>query len=155
MKKAKKDFVIGDRVGRIEKYNNDGDNIKARFDMDCPPKFGAVSAIVSPLNVVVQWDPPSWAPGRIVKPEIVVSADLQTEASLKSSWSKMEAEMEAEFEVIERQVVAKLKEAGKLLREANKIAKKSGRNLAEMYDAIGPLYSAMDACGWNTSSFGC
>jgi hypothetical protein len=155
MKKVSKDFKVGDRVARFEQQYNDNDEpIKPRFDAENYPIFGVITGVIfnsAPAQVVVKWDPPEWDRKRVMDPKIVPAKDLQLEAPLKASWSKMEAE----FELLEKQVADKLKEAGKLLREANKIAKKSGRDLAEMYNAIDPLYSAMDACGWRTSSFSC
>ena len=151
MKKVSKALVVGERVGRVEDMlDHDGKKIKLCFDV-ARPRFGVVTAVIADTDkVTVSWDAPEWDPKR-VNEEIVSSKDLYLEAALKKAWSKLEAD----FAVIEQQVADKLKEASKLLREANKIAKKSGKELSEMYDAIGPLYSAMDACGWRTSSFGC
>jgi hypothetical protein len=64
--------------------------------------------------------------------------------------------MEKEYEVVAKQIRSKLTEAGKLIKEANKMAKKTGATyLADMYDAIDPLKNAMDACGWRSSSWSC
>jgi hypothetical protein len=66
------------------------------------------------------------------------------------------SELEKEYEAVAKQIKVKLVEAGKLIKEANKMAKKAGADsLADMYDAIDPLESAMDACGWRTSSWNC
>lgn len=64
--------------------------------------------------------------------------------------------LDKEFSVAEKQIKAKLKEAGQLVKEAHKMAQAAGaRDLASMYDAVGPLADAMDACGWRSSSWGC
>lgn len=63
--------------------------------------------------------------------------------------------LETDFKNVEKQVKVKLKEAADSIREANKLAKEIGTNLFDMGAGYGSLYSAMDAAGWHTSSFGC
>jgi len=65
-------------------------------------------------------------------------------------------DLEKEFKVVEKQIKEKMKEAAKLVKEANKMAKAAGaRNLESLYEAAGPLVSAMDSSGWHSSSWGC
>jgi len=64
--------------------------------------------------------------------------------------------LDKEFRAAEKQIKEKLKEAGKIIREANKMAQKAGaRHLASMYDAVDPLVDAMDDSGWSSSSWNC
>lgn len=64
--------------------------------------------------------------------------------------------IETEFKSTVKQVKDKMKEAAKLVREANALAKKGhAPSLANMSDAIRPLINAMDSAGWRSSSWGC
>jgi hypothetical protein len=141
----KKVFKIGDRVGKIDQYNDDEDKVaKLRYDFDNEPSFGVISELEFDNQVIVKWDQDSFM-------EKVNVNLLFLENDLKTKWSKLEEE----FYMIEKEVENKLKEAGKILKEANKLAKKTGRDLAEMYDAVSPLINVMDSCGWRSSSWGC
>lgn len=88
----------------------------------------------------------------------------------------MISKLENEYE---KQIEAKVKEACKLLLEANKLVKKAkikdpdsygfedeygdekssefARNLSDFNNLgfISSLYDTLDKCGWRTSSFGC
>lgn len=120
--------------------------------------FGKVTEVLPNGLVKVMWDE-NWLNELFVNgitheywPVKVKSDWLLTEAEGKAKFSALEKE----FDAIADQVIDKLKEAGKLIKEANKIAKKSGaKSLYEMYDAHDPLLNAMDAAGWRTSSFNC
>jgi hypothetical protein len=66
------------------------------------------------------------------------------------------ADLQAEWNEAEAKIKEKLTEAAALIKEASVIGTGVGcDSLLDMYDAIDPLYSAMDSAGWNTSSFGC
>lgn len=102
---------------------------------------------------VYNYDPKT---GEIVsetaKPTIIGGKFLFDIADMKSK----KAKIDKEFKMIEKQVKAKLIEAAKIIKDANKIAKSSGMdNLAEMYNVIVPLWNALDASGWNSSSIDC
>lgn len=72
--------------------------------------------------------------------------------TLESDRSKIEQE----FKNFSKGIKAKIKEAAKLVLEANKMAKEAhASSLADMYDAVAPLISAMDNSGWRSSSWGC
>lgn len=71
--------------------------------------------------------------------------------SLLSDRSKLDEE----FKAVEKEIKEKMKSAAALVREAGKLAKKHGAELQSMYDAAGPLVSAMDDNGWRSSSWGC
>lgn len=108
-----------------------------------------VDVVTGEEKVYVHWDRTPW---RGTNPEEVLTRDLLLEADGEVKYSKLEAE----WNVAEAEVAVKLREAAKLITEANSIAEKAGcDSLTNMYDAIRPLYSAMDNAGWNTSSFGC
>ena len=63
--------------------------------------------------------------------------------------------LEKEYRTWAKEVEAKCKEAGKLIKEAHKIANKHGKTLSDMYIVNGAIEGAMAASGWNTSSWGC
>jgi hypothetical protein len=161
MKKASKSFKVGDRVGATSDPDSGGGfTSKIEYAGNSDLCFGKIVEVLSNDDVKVLWDneyhnDPTYHPKtrELLRydPAMVKANVLLGETEVKKKYS----ELEKEYQVAATQVKLKLKEAGKLLREANKIAKKSGRELAEMYDAIDPLYSAMDACGWRTSSFSC
>lgn len=72
--------------------------------------------------------------------------------TLESDRSKIEQE----FKNFSKGIKAKIKEAAKLVLEANKMAKEAhASSLADMYDAVAPLINAMDNSGWRSSSWGC
>jgi hypothetical protein len=147
----KKVFKVGDRVGYAEpQYNNNDRVVPLRYEEDDPPAYGVVTAVTDD-NVIIKWDATRYDAAHEGNLDLEDQKSLYPEEELKKKWSKLEED----FTKLEVQVVDKVKAAGKLLREANKIAKKTGHSLEEMYDAISPLMDAMDDCGWNTSSFGC
>jgi hypothetical protein len=164
----KKTFTVGQRVGCAL---DAGCNFtaKVRYDgnygEDPGPAFGKVTEVLRNGKVVVLWDDDylndhdvrfdektgqeksSTAKGITMDTKL-----LLPEAEMKAKFS----ELEKEYEKVAVQIRSKLTEAGKLIKEANKMAKKAGvDSLAAMYDATSPLESAMDACGWRTSSWGC
>jgi hypothetical protein len=146
----KHQFNIGDRVGlaTTEEYDQrtgKEKEVPLRYDPDgdglC---VGEVTDVSVKGKITVKWDHGSTY--------VVEASELLPEEELKNKWS----ELEAEFNEVEAQVKVKVKEIAKGIREANKLAKKTGRNLADMYDVVyGDLYRAMDEAGWRTSSFGC
>ena len=65
-------------------------------------------------------------------------------------------QIEVEFKAVSEEIKKKMKEAAKLVNEAGKLAKKArAGSLESMYDAVGPLVSAMDNNGWRSSSWNC
>lgn len=135
-------FKVGDRVGISNGLN------MAEFDPESSPDYGEVTDVLSDGRVMIKWDS-DWRNKSYKDP--VDSSTLLPEKELQ----EIDAKLEKEFKVLEKEVVVKMKEAGKLIKEANKLAQKAGRSLHEMYEAVGPLESAMDAAGWRTSSWGC
>ncbi len=157
---------VGQRVGCG--VDESGDlTAKLRYDGEYSdgPVFGKVVEILTNGKVKVQFDDQYMnetevlydqktgkEKSRVTKPATVDAKWLAPEADVKAKFS----DLEKEYEVVAKQVRAKLAEAGKLIKEAHKMAKKAGADsLAEMYDATDPLESAMDACGWRTSSWNC
>lgn len=142
----KKDLVVGARVA--QKLNED------ETGQEVYVYAGAIAAEPrrDPLNgetkVYVKWDDTYKNPN----PSEIDVSELDLEDTVRAKASKLEEE----FEVYAEQISEKMEAAAKLIREANKIAKKAGvENLNDMYEATSALYSAMDDAGWNTSSFGC
>lgn len=140
---------VGDRVGTfVDEWGSSGEfSTKPIIRDDAGPEYGEVIDFNGASQVVVQWDNEFMNPKYSTQPISV----LLYEDEMKARHSAIEKE----FDKVSTEIRAKMKEAGKLLREANKLAKKQGQQLADMYDATDPLYSAMDACGWRTSSFDC
>jgi len=159
-------FKEGDRVGAGVDEEG-GFTKKLRYDGEfCDgPVFGKVTDVISATKVKVLWDDNylndhsdsfSKKTGKLLK-SIPVPREMDVKFLLPEEECKKKfSELEKEYEDIAVQVRAKLKEAGSLIKEANKLAKKAGADsLADMYDAIDPLESAMDACGWRSSSWSC
>jgi hypothetical protein len=72
------------------------------------------------------------------------------------------AKLEEEFATVEAEVHNKMRQAGKLIKEAAEIAEKAGLHLLGEYgateefsDAVDELESAMEKAGWRTSSWYC
>lgn len=108
-----------------------------------------IDVITGEEKVYVQWDRTPW---RGENPEEVVTQTLVLEGEGDAKYSKLEAE----WNEAEAAVALKLKEAAKLIGEAGVIASAAGcDDLTHMYEAVRPLYSAMDSVGWNSSSFSC
>jgi hypothetical protein len=136
-------FKIGDRVAdKIDRFE---------FD-DCnEPREGTVIEGSAPGKIMVQWDQYSWEAAPRA-PELVAVKNLLPPKEAKARFS----ELEKEYNGFVKEAETKLKAASKLIKEANKIAKKAGaESLSDFHEAYGPLYDAMDAAGWRTSSFGC
>jgi hypothetical protein len=148
-----KKFKVGDRVGTIQYCDEGGRDFVLRYDEYNEPAYGTITEIDEEHSYVltVRFD------GRdstetidleyAEEDEIILLA----EDKMKSKWSSLEKT----FKEIQKDIRDKTKEAAKLLRQANKIALKSGNSLADISGVVGDLYSAMDECGWRTSSFGC
>lgn len=143
---TKKDFKVGDEVSGFWDDNKDCFHKprKPRLDKDAGFTRGIIKSISGNI-AVVKWEDYLWMDDPVSIDLLFTHNDADKELS----------RLEKEFKLVEKEVAVKLKEAAKLLKEANKIAKKTGNNLSEMYEAIDPLYAAMDQCGWQTSSFGC
>jgi hypothetical protein len=149
----KKDFAVGDRVAHAvsETYDEYEEThyTKYRYDPDAEANYGVITSILTTeKQATVKWDN-EWY--NRYNDEPVNLAELMHEEAFK----KLEAKLEEEFNEVEKEVEAKMKDAAKLIKEANKLAKKTGRNLESMYEAVSPLVSAMDASGWRSSSWGC
>lgn len=108
-----------------------------------------VDVITGEEKVYVKWDRTPW---RGTNPEEVLTESLLLEADGDTKYS----ELEAEWNKAEAAVTLKLKEAASLISEAAALAEEVGcDDLTQMYEAVRPLYSAMDSAGWNSSSFSC
>lgn len=143
MTKAKK-FEVGDRIGMPDDY--DGKKLRYNPDEDSV-YYGTILDLPSNGRVMVKWDD-SWMNDDA---ESIELKDLFHEAELKEKMSVLEAA----FEQVEKDVKDKMKEAAVALLDAQKIAKKGGFDLIDLYNATSTLEKAMDKCGWNSSSFHC
>lgn len=145
----KKDAVVGARVAeKLERYEECGNDCEGTIVSERTP------GEAGPGNVMVEWDLYDYQKQAKEKP-VAYAHPLKNLLPAKEAKLHFD-KLEAEFKAYEKEVLVKMKEAGKLIREANKLAKKAGvENLNDMYDATYPLYNAMDAAGWRTSSFGC
>lgn len=137
------ELKVGDRVVKNwKKFDRYGDNINGGEVLAPPTK----DALTGNPKVYVKWDGKWYKPN----PEEVEVSKLMTQEESDAQYSKLEKE----FEELESEIEIKLAEAGRLILEANAIADRGGVQLSEL-EAIGPLYQAMDACGWSTSSLSC
>lgn len=146
-KTKKKKFAEGDRVGCVETYRDEFST--ALYHPDDEVSYGTVTKVHINDTVFVKWDDAvhnSWASGYPVDIK-----DLSSEDELKEKYKGLEAK----FKLVEKEVKAAVAVAAKSLRDAQKIARKAGFDLSDLYNATAPLENAMDACGWRTSSLHC
>jgi hypothetical protein len=162
----KNKFEAGQRVGCGQDENGKF-SLKLSYggEYGYGPVFGKVVEVLANGKVKVNWDDSylnevvvlynektGKEKNRKSVPATMDAKMLAHEADIKSKFS----DLEKEYGTVAKQVRAKLADAGKLIKEAHKIAKKAGfDSLAEMYDATDPLENAMDACGWRSSSWNC
>jgi hypothetical protein len=162
----KKTFLEGERVGcAIDETGECTAKVKYDGEYTDEPIYGKVTDILPGGKVKVLWDDDNYndhsqvfskttgkLQSSLTVPREIPAKFLLPEAEMKAKFSSLEKE----YEAVAKQIKVKLVEAGKLIKEANKMAKKAGADsLADMYDAIDPLESAMDSCGWRTSSWNC
>lgn len=136
-------FKVGDRVVWVERSNLE---THCEYeDDDCTR--GVIKGIVEPGKYSVKWDS-SWT-----KPN--PSTLAANELMLESEANTILESLQAEYEKYAAPIRAKVKEAAKLLEEANTLAAKQARELTEWHDVVEPLLGAMDDIGWRTSSLSC
>ena len=136
-------FKVGDRVGYV-RWNLDGKRLT--FQEGDIINFGTITNITSGKTpITVKWDDPNCGSD--------TSGPCQY-YMLESKCKPIFSKLEAEFKVLDNEVRTRLEIAGKLLLEADKIAKQNYRNVAHM-EAAKPLTDAMEAIGWRTSSLTC
>jgi len=116
------------------------------------PRKGKVlnESLDDPGLLLVEWDKRPYYEKKnpIVKIE-PSKLMLEEEADAKAT------EYELAFGRLEQEVAGKIRDAATLIEEASKIASANGESLDQLHDVTGPLVHAMDAAGWNTSSWGC
>lgn len=149
----KKVFAVGDRVGtmaNVVEYDEEYGDYRPvdRYAHDEEPYYGKIVALNGDTATVC-FDEVHRFYGASTQ-EIEIES-LMSEADAKKAWNKLEKT----FDAVQKEITTKLKAAGKLIKEANKLSNKCGMNLVDMYDARDPLYDALDASGWRTSSFNC
>jgi hypothetical protein len=138
-----KTFEKGARVVLVAESNLTTHN--EYEDDDCTR--GVVKSVDKDGKLTVKWDS-SW---RTTNPSKHDASELMAEEEANKILDKLEAE----YEVWAGPIREKIKEAAKLLAEADKLANKQKRDLTEMHEIVGPLIGAMDDVGWRTSSLSC
>lgn len=157
----KKEFKVGDRVAANIDYKGNVIRQLVYDEHGEKIKYGHVKEVLPNEEVKVLWED-SYLNLKVVnqmtsrfertEPVTVSIHDLFSEEEAKEQLSILESE----FKAVEKEIQEKLELAGALIKEANNLSKKVGQSsVSEMYDAIQPLYDAMDDCGWSTSSFSC
>lgn len=153
-KQLPKPFKVGDRV--IEKweeyqpyddYNRRGKIVSVTVGV-VPETNGVVLA---EGEVAVTWDE-AWMRSSDLQSTVAISAD---DLLHEKDGDKQLSVLDKEFRKLEKSVEVKMKEAGRLIKQANKIAIKAGMESLIDMNAAGPLLAAMDSCGWSTSSLSC
>ena len=96
--------------------------------------------------VDVKWDWPESAPS---KEEAIV--DLMSEKDALKEYTAIEKE----FNKMTKDITTKMAAAGQAVREAHKLAEKLNLDDMSMLPCFGPLFEAMEDCGWSTSSLSC
>ena len=159
MKKEKVKFKVGDRVAISMNHEGDFSDTFV-FDPNQELQYGEVISVLPKNELLILWESDylnhsiySSKTGTCTyEPKIVSNKGILLAYVADAQFSVLEKE----YRKIEKEIKNKIKSAAKLIIEANNMAHTSNVGpLADMYDAISPLYSAMDQSGWNTSSFGC
>lgn len=124
--------------------------------------------VIAPMDakslVVVEWDNGELSKKDVSK--LLSEKDgLAHQVHLDQEAAKQEeeaAKLEEQFAAVEADVHNKMRQAGKLIKEAAEIAEKAGLHLLGEYgateefsDAVDELESAMEKAGWRTSSWYC
>jgi len=156
-KKETYQFKVGDRVASAvcdyyEDEYSGSKEVPLYYDPDGDDlSFGVVDDITAKGKVMVMWD--EYYGSEPQQAEAVDPDKLLPEKVAEELYSKLEKE----YNLIQKELKVKMKEVAKGIAEADKLARKTGRPLAQMdYDVIySILYPAMDKAGWRTSSFGC
>lgn len=150
---GKKTFMVGDRVGlnlaeeQHDKYDGSDPKLVKYYHRQYgdDPDYGTITSI-NGTKAQVDWDDYCFLGSKPVDIKHLLHED---------EMKKYAAQLEEEFDGVAKELHSKMKEAAKIIKEADKIARKHGNKLAYVYDAIDPLYEAMNKAGWRTSSFGC
>jgi len=146
-----KKFDIGDRVAVFVAYENEKNVVggKPYYNEDEDLFFyGKVSDISRKGKITVEWDEHYM---NDCHNEPLDASILMTEEAAK----QLSSRLEQEFNAVEVEIKAKMTEASKLIEEAAEMAEKIGLELSNMSAGRSPLYGAMRAGGWRTSSFNC
>lgn len=137
-----KTFEVGQRVVLVA-----ASNLKEWNEYEDDTTRGVVKSVNKEGLITVKWDN-SW---RTPNPSEHTANRLISEAEANEIRSKLEAE----YEVWAGPIREKMKLAAKCLAEADELATKQKKDLAEMHELTGPLIKAMDDIGWRTSSLSC
>lgn len=133
-------FSVGDRVVLVARSN-----LKEWNEYEDDTTRGTVTAVSENGTVSCTWDDSWVVPGTYNADELIT----------EDKADKILAELEKEFERWAGPIRKKMEQAARCLNEARELADKQGKDLSEMHEIVGPLISAMDDCGWRTSSLSC
>lgn len=140
-------FKVGDRVGACIDPDEDIP-CKPIYSEDYTIGFGEITSIKDD-GVTIKWDDQN--PDPIYDNISFDTKHIMSEDEMKKKYNSLEQD----FLALQKEIKIKLKEAATIIKSANTLAKAQGLKLSDMYDAISPLYSALNASGWRTSSFDC
>lgn len=133
-------FKVGDRVVL-------NDECLVAYDEYSDDCFRGKVSSIEGKKITVIWDD-SW---RNENAEALTPDELISEEKADKIIDKLEKQYEKWASPIRK----KIEDAAKLLAEADKLAQKKNRDLAEMHELVSPLLCAMDDIGWSTSSLSC
>jgi len=148
----KKKFKVGDRVVAVFNFEElEFVKLAARYSAFEDGVFEAVEEIKGKINKVyssnvdVVWDSghiQNEVPARLNKQFLMLEKDYKAE----------KATLELAFKVLKQEVKDKLTKASKLVKEANKLAKKDKLEMKVIQGVWAPLLDEMYNAGWNASN---
>ena len=144
--------VLATWAGAFEEYSEEEIVTYQYNDGDYGELVGVIrSKEASPGHVWVKWIDGDGLDS------IDAGEDNEMEVDLKIlTLASEKSDIEKDFKDVSKAIKEKMKEAGKLVLEANAMAKQAHLgSLANLYDAARPLVNAMDDSGWRSSSWGC
>lgn len=105
--------------------------------------------------VIVEWAS-EWGAAQLQKVTLRSLITGEEANKLQVELQAAKTKLEAEFQLVAKEVAKKLTAAAKLIEEAGVVATKAGRDLAsDFYQETHQLENAMERAGWNTSSWHC
>jgi hypothetical protein len=108
---------------------------------------GVIETINSVNNYSIKWDSKWHTPN----PSNHNASELITETEA----NEIRSQLEKEYEIWAGPIRNKMEQAAKCLEEAEELASKQNKNLAEMHELTYPIVKSMDQIGWITSSLSC
>lgn len=144
--KSSAPLKIGSRVGVM--YNEEYERIELPSDKGyhekVTPCYGKIIGLVDQERVNIKWD--DYSP---ITQTCLYHSELLSEKELRSVRSTMEKEWDKKLSSFQKQMASITTE----IVNASKLVKNIPD--AKLYDVVHSIYSALDRCGWNSSSFQC